>query len=370
MVQRRGNDRGDTLITVAILLMTLLAMLAVAIDVGVGYAQRRLMQNAADAGALAGAWVLAEGARDAEIEAAVREYTIVQNHAESFVASYIPSDQEIGHGSIPANTTGVKVTASSTVQTFFAGLIGFNTISADAEAGGGFSPLDLVLVLDRSGSMDDDSCSVQPWPSRCGTINQTQCTICAHGTWWLPPQPITDAKNAAAYFVDLNTPNLSHLALVSYANDYTLNQPLTGNLAAVRSAIGGLTANGCTNAPGGLATAIGELNGPRRRADAARFIVFLTDGLPNLGLSAADGCGSSCPNYCPQAKTATRAQADLAVQNQIVIYTIALGANADRSLMQDIATRTGGEFFYAPTSAQLQGVYQTIFDRIKLRLVR
>ena len=57
----RGGEDGQALAQTAITMMLLLAIVSLAIDVGLAYAERRHMQNAADAGALAGAWELCFG---------------------------------------------------------------------------------------------------------------------------------------------------------------------------------------------------------------------------------------------------------------------------------------------------------------------
>jgi Pyruvate/2-oxoacid:ferredoxin oxidoreductase delta subunit len=229
-------------------------------------------------------------------------------------------------------------------------------------AGGGFAPIDIILVMDRSGSMDDDSCV------GCSGTNQRSCRQCG-GTWTYPPQPITDAKNAAKVFVDLNNPAVSHIGLASYASDYGLDAALTANYGYVKTAIDRLSAQGCTNAAGGLLVGRNELNGPRARPDATHVIVFLTDGLPNQGLTSSQSC-KRCPDYCPAAKQAARQQAVLAANDHITIYTIALGSKADRALMQDIAEITGGLSYYAPTSDDLETIYRAIFEQIRLRLVQ
>ena len=46
------DDRGQTLVWVAVGMVVLLGIVALAVDVGHLYAERRHMQNAADAGAL------------------------------------------------------------------------------------------------------------------------------------------------------------------------------------------------------------------------------------------------------------------------------------------------------------------------------
>ncbi len=66
--------------------------------------------------------------------------------------------------------------------------------------------------------------------------------------------------------------------------------------------------------------------------------------------------------------TAAVAEATTAAGSSIVIYTIGLGAHVDHAFLQDIADITGGEFFYAPSASDLQAIYQTIFERIQLRL--
>ncbi|MCC7352522.1 MAG: VWA domain-containing protein [Anaerolineae bacterium] len=357
------NESGQSLILVALSTLALLSILALAIDFGLAYTERRRMQNAADAAALAGAWVLADGGIDDDVYDAVYEYAINQNRALSFEAYYLPGNEVVGGGPVPANATGIKVIARTTFPTIFAGVVGFNTISAAGTAGGGFSPLDIMLVFDRSGSMDDDSCSIP-----CGA-SESSCIACG-GVWTLPPQPITDAKDAAKAFVDMNNPNLTHMGLASYADNATLNQQLTSNFPAVKSALDVLTANGCTNAPGGIATGKNELISPRGRANALRIIVFLTDGLPNKVPNEGIDCCSSPTGTCAAAQSSTRNQADIAAQNNIVIYAIGLGDNADMGLMQDIADITNGEAFYAPTAGDLLAIYQTIFDRIRLRLIQ
>lgn len=80
--QAAQEDKGQALIQVTVMLVVILACVALAIDVGRVYAERRHMQNAADAGALAGARELCLGHDDAAAEAAAHEYMDV-NGADS-----------------------------------------------------------------------------------------------------------------------------------------------------------------------------------------------------------------------------------------------------------------------------------------------
>ena len=60
-VNLRRGEKGQVLVTIALIMPVLLGIVALGVDVGYAYVQRRQMQNAADAGALAGVWELCSG---------------------------------------------------------------------------------------------------------------------------------------------------------------------------------------------------------------------------------------------------------------------------------------------------------------------
>jgi hypothetical protein len=72
---------GQVLVQVAMLMLVFFVFLAIAIDVGHILTERRRMQNAADAGALAGAWEICFGDPARAVPTA-QEYTIDRNHAQ------------------------------------------------------------------------------------------------------------------------------------------------------------------------------------------------------------------------------------------------------------------------------------------------
>jgi hypothetical protein len=104
------------------MLIVLLGFLALAVDVGYLYSERRRMQNAADAGALAGAReiCLVPKAYGGDWRAAALDYTVTRNGAQAADITLIDRT--------------VTVTASVTAQTFFAGLLGLHTVDVSAIA--------------------------------------------------------------------------------------------------------------------------------------------------------------------------------------------------------------------------------------------
>jgi hypothetical protein len=82
-----SSERGQSLVIVALLLVVLIGMLALTLDGGYAYLQRRASQTAADAGALAGARELCEtGDANLAVNRAL-EYTIDRNGALEAIAT-------------------------------------------------------------------------------------------------------------------------------------------------------------------------------------------------------------------------------------------------------------------------------------------
>lgn len=119
-LKRVHRSEGQTLVIVALSLFALIGLMAVAIDGGNLMAERRRMQNAADAGALAGAHEICFG-NPANAVAVAQDYAMNKNGADQADV-------------LVQATYTVYVTTTETVDTYFAGLIGFRTVDVGAEA--------------------------------------------------------------------------------------------------------------------------------------------------------------------------------------------------------------------------------------------
>ncbi|MCW5853138.1 MAG: VWA domain-containing protein, partial [Anaerolineae bacterium] len=173
-------------------------------------------------------------------------------------------------------------------------------------------PSDVVLVLDRSGSMAG--------------------------------QPLQYAKTAAKGFVDRLDLAADQVAVVSFGNTASLDQTLTQSAGPPRAAIDALAADGVTNMADALRTAQAELTSPRHLPANRPVLILLSDGRPN---PAAD----------------ERAVAASARAAGTRIFTIGLGSQADAALLTELAS-SPSDYFYAPDSTQLDRIYQQIAGAI------
>jgi Mg-chelatase subunit ChlD len=196
------------------------------------------------------------------------------------------------------------------------------------------SPVDIALVLDRSGSM--------------ASLGDN------------PPQPLTDVKNAANTFVNLLTKN-DQATVVSFATD--ASNPIDANLSSdfnqVKLAIGNIsihTEDGLqnTNIADGLLKAENELLGERGRQNAGKVIVMLTDGVANRPEKVGD-------TKYPENYAFSVAQD--AKNNGIGIFTIGLGKDLHTDFLKQVAS-SSDEFFLAPTAKDLSGIYKQIATKL------
>ncbi len=207
-------------------------------------------------------------------------------------------------------------------------------------------PSDIVLVLDRSGSMAADGGD--------------------------PPEPLESAKTAAVNFLkQIKTNDL--VGFLSYATNPSspIEQSLTSNIVEIEKTIKttkmGEDGIQYTNMGEAFSSALNELTSERHREDARKVIIFLTDGdvtrpvNPQTGLTDRDYASTYAKNEAEKAKTAN-----------VTIYTIGFGeyfngedeeVKRDVELIKDLASEPA-LYFEAPNVAQLLEVYKKIAGNI------
>ncbi len=127
------HEHGQNMVIFAVIMIVLVALAGLVIDGGFGLSKRRQAQNAADAGALAGAVAFCEGDLDLAQSQAL-DYAINRNKATTATVGL--TDEE------------VVVTATVQHKTFLMSLFGTNVISPTASAAAGcYVPCNVTGVL-------------------------------------------------------------------------------------------------------------------------------------------------------------------------------------------------------------------------------
>ena len=191
---------------------------------------------------------------------------------------------------------------------------------------------DLMLAVDLSGSMNRQDMSLdRQWFTRLAVV-----------------------KQVAGEFIDRRDGD--RLGLILFGTRAYLQAPLTFDRKTVRTLL-----NESWIGLAGEQTAIGDAIGLaikrlRERPEASRVLVLLTDG--------ANTAGEMDP----------RDAADVAAKHGIRIYTIGVGAgdprtgqagtDLDEGALADIADATGGHFFRARGTAELERVY-ALLDQLE-----
>lgn len=134
---------GQVIIILAFSMVAIIGVLGLAADLGYIFVGRRAMQNAADAGALAGARIVSQSTTAHPLSAFSEVQTIVGKNTFGGASPTLEScvyvndaEDSLGNCSetVPLHTTGVKVVVSETHSTFFMRAIPFAPKSASSSA--------------------------------------------------------------------------------------------------------------------------------------------------------------------------------------------------------------------------------------------
>jgi hypothetical protein len=175
---------------------------------------------------------------------------------------------------------------------------------------------------------------------------------------------ITRAKQAATSFVDLieaqDTTQNQQIGLVSFAGETvtTLDSQLTSDLALVKTAINNIALQPETCIECAAKLANDEFTA-RGRPGVKHAAILLSDGNPTRYIDIHPQ-----PYTVEDYKEAERrALVEIEKgysQSGVTYFVIGFGTDVNTLFLKDIATKTGGKYFFAPTATDLQGIFQEI----------
>lgn len=370
--KNRTFRRGATAVLVAIILPVLILIVGFAVDLAFMQLSRAELRAATDLAAKAASAELATSGKEGDAKIIGKQIA-----ALNFVAgeALTLESGDFKFGNSTRSTTGkwvfdpgaspknaVRITSRRTagspdgpVNLFFAGLLGSNGFETTADATSSFINADICLVLDRSSSMKLAVADTAPTMSGG---DPRQCDTPWADSRWVA------LENAVNLFVAEMDDTLAdeHVAVVTFASDYTscsttvqaatLDQPLTGDLSDVTSAMSARSSqvwNGMTEISVGMQLARTELTGTNARATAQKIMVVLTDGAYTNGVHPSG-------------------EATTAANNGITVHTITFGAVPSNVIdqMETTATAGGGNHYHAPDAATLNMVFAEIAGSIAI----
>ncbi len=379
---------GAAHILIAIMLLASVVTAAIKIDSSYTPPVRTELRTATDAAAKAGAEALVRTqSRDQAVAAAVayanrnmvagRPYKIrttdvhVGRVTQSGSGPFVFTDNQTPYNAVRVESRLDANSLHGPVQTFFGPAFGHTQFVTSSDATAAQQEVEVVLCLDRSGSMLFDMSGTEySYPSG----NPLLSSFTAWGTTWRyhlsPPHPTNSrwAKLSGAIDVFLAEVDLMtykpRTALVTWGSDYTMpispstffpktqidyNLPSSAsfnwstNRSQIESKIDARTIKpmmGGTNLAAGLDQAITVLQGANARPLSNKVIILLTDGQWNDGrdpqLSANDARNAG-----------------------ITVHTVSM-LTGSQDILQDIADTTGGHYYVTNNDAQLRAAFQEL----------
>ena len=172
--------------------------------------------------------------------------------------------------------------------------------------------MNLVLVIDRSGSMSSEN-------------------------------KLEQAKSSAVEILNNLNPS-DRLAIVTYDDSVNTLLPSTSveDKTYIRDLIYGISAGGSTNLCGGMTAGFAEAQ-QNFRNDSVNRIVLLSDGLANVGIVDP----SQIANEAKRIR-----------ENKISVSTMGVGIDYNENLMASIADYSGGNYYYINQETSMASVFQ------------
>lgn len=244
-------------------------------------------------------------------------------------------------------------------------------------------PVDVMLVLDLSGSMNDS------WSGASSKLLSAKDALTRFNAYLQPDKGDRVGLTTFPYIQSAPTYQTvckGYPGSVTSYNKYLTSRvrsPLTDNIAYVNNIINTLTADDGTSLAHGIQQGRTQLIDDLRPG-AVPVLIVASDGIVNVtldgkvtGFTGNSSQGQNTPDCNNQAEKQTLDQANLAKQQGIHVFSIAMGDGFNTDVTKAIASpdfdvnRNGQidpnerHFFVAGNDAELAGVYEQIGNRVR-----
>ncbi len=324
-----NRRQGAMVILICVMVFAFMVTVAFSVDIAYMHLVKSEIRSATDAAAKAAAEALA---RTQDIRTSLDQGKAIglENQVANRGLVLLDSSFDFGRstmdvtgkfvftsGGVPTNSVRVvgkrdRNSPLGSVPLFFGRMFNVSSFEPVETATATYVQRDIVLVVDRSGSMLDDR-KFEGLRSAVSIFNAT-----------LNASPVQE-----------------RVGLASYSTTATEDIALTVNLSLIDTAMSRMPVAGFTNISGGIDAGGQIMSRGRSPQFVERTMIVLTDGIQNRG------------------RTARLAAADEAARGT-VIHAITFGFDADQAAMQEVARIGHGRFFHANNNSQLAQVFRDI----------
>lgn len=260
----RRRERGIAIMLTAVMLFVLVPVAGLALDAVLLYALKAKLSTAADAAAIAAARSLNVGMTLAEQEAEARQRALDFFRANFPNNAYNTSNHAVNVtvAETAFRTRTVTVNAAINAPQYFMRWLGFSSTRINALGRASRRDVNLIMVLDRSGSMGSAATATSP------------CAV---------------MKNAATTFTNMFAEGRDRLGFVAFGSGYHIGFApsmnfKSGGASSMPSRLGSMSCQGGTSTAMAAWKAY-ELLQAIDEPGALNLIVLFTDGWPN-GITA------------------------------------------------------------------------------------
>lgn len=196
------------------------------------------------------------------------------------------------------------------------------------------NPLDVAVVLDKSGSMKSESAN--------------------------PPEPFDTVKSTAQNFIK-NLTDDDQVAVTFFGTNSKQESLLSADREMAENVIGNVflstTTVDQTNIFAGLTDAFNELKSTRAKTNSKKAIILLTDGIPTepKQTGVQDYPSISAQTVAKEIK-----------DSGIIMYTIGLGSNVSEGFLKEVSSGSS-HYFFAPNKEKLTSIYEKITSDLCIR---
>jgi len=289
-------ERGQVIPLVVVFMVTLLVFCGLVIDLGNAYRVQQALQASTDAAAAAGAGQLTMSypANSANAISQANAFgsstggkNLIGGVAGSNVTETVSTSCVITNKNLPCNGPNtVTVTQKASVPTFFLGLLGYNSIgistSASACSPCNEIPLDIAMVIDRTGSMAGSPFTDLKNGILQGFLPGLDPGVDSVSLSLLPPDSNGTSDVCSAQSSSSYNSSKALYTVVDMSNDY---MDSNGNLVTgsqLVSDINCIKAGGGTDYSNAMESAYTEM-GADGRSGVQKVMVILSDGAANTG---------------------------------------------------------------------------------------